>query len=204
MTTLMVASLCVMEGETMRATAFVIGLLACVIAAPTWALTATLDRALLLELDHYSSHLLTAEVLDQSAGLGGGVQFEIHFPGAGPLDTQLFYTSQQDIDLSAFDTLALTFSVVSLEGIEPGLGELGLYASPYVRDAAGLQHFWELTYLDLTGGPGTITQDIPISALAIGNAKPGDVIQEIGFDVRIESDMLNTNGLTMSLLLVSP
>lgn len=173
----------------------------CVIASPTVALTVTLDQGSLLELNHYSSNLLTARVLDQSPGLSGGVQFNIHFPGAGPLDTQLFYTTMQDVDLSDFESVALTFSVLSLDGIEPGSTfDLGLYASPFVRDAVGLQHFWELTYLDLTAGPGTITQDIPVSALAVGDSKAGDHIQEIGFEVRIDSDLSHSDGFIMSLL----
>lgn len=184
----------------MRSIAFVAALMAGIILAPAGALTVTLNTETLLELDQYSSNLLTAQVVDKAPGLGGGVRFEIRFPGDSPLDTQLFYTAARDLDLSGFDTLALTFTVVFVDGLHPAASEVGLYASPFVRDAAGLAHFWEMTYLDLTGGPGSITQDIPIAAMAVGHAKPGDSIEEIGFDVRIEADILSPDGLTLGLL----
>ncbi|MBN1816683.1 MAG: hypothetical protein JW828_04940 [Sedimentisphaerales bacterium] len=188
----------------MRTRMFVAGLLVCTMAVPAGALTATLDPETLLQLDHYSSDLLSARVLHQGPGLGGGVQYDIYFPGNGPLDTQLFYTVRQTFDLSEFTMFSMTFSVVSIDGVDPQTTwDLGMYASPFIRDASGLPHFWEQAYLDLTAGPGTVMQDIPISTLAIGDWKAGDRIQEIGFDVRIESESLPSDGLTLRLL-VSP
>ena len=56
----------------MRSIAFVAALVAGIILAPAGALTVTLNTETLLELDQYSSNLLTAQVVDQAPGLGGG------------------------------------------------------------------------------------------------------------------------------------
>jgi len=179
-------------------TVMLVGWVVCGIAASVGAMVATLDVEALMALDHYPSNLLGGQVLDQEPVLGG-VRFDVRFPGAGALDTQVFYTSAFDVDLSDFEALALTFSVVSVEGVDAG-AEVGVYASPFIRDTAGVDHYWELAYLDATASGTSITQSVPVSVLAVGHTQPGDQVQQIGFDVRIESDALGPDGMTLGLL----